>query len=98
MYYRHIEKITIFSLVMIVVIAFAAKMTAVSDTGKSALDGKSLVLKRCAVCHSLTRVKRAQSRFSRKKWEQTVDRMIRKGVRLDDNERIAVIEYLSGES
>ncbi len=57
------------------------------------LNGEKLVKKRCTACHSLDRLYHANK--DKAGWEKTVDRMIRKGVRLNDAERQAVVDYLS---
>jgi thiosulfate/3-mercaptopyruvate sulfurtransferase len=56
-------------------------------------DGETLVSERCTACHGLDRVHKA--RKDKAGWEETVDRMIRKGAKLNDSERQAVIDYLS---
>jgi len=58
------------------------------------LDGEKLVQERCTRCHDLERIYSAEK--DRDGWEKTVDRMIGNGAQLDDAERRAVIEYLSG--
>ncbi len=63
-----------------------------SDTG-SALDGDTLVSERCTVCHSRDRIDKADK--DEDGWTTTVDRMIGKGAQLDDDERAAVIAYLT---
>ncbi|HML22285.1 MAG TPA: hypothetical protein PKD09_11600 [Aggregatilinea sp.] len=59
----------------------------------SALDGEELVSTRCTVCHSRDRIDAATK--DRAGWEATVDRMIGHGAQLNDEERLAVIDYLS---
>lgn len=55
--------------------------------------GAALVQDRCGRCHGLDVVDE-ESR-TRADWERVVDSMIGRGARLDDEERLAVIEYLS---
>lgn len=63
------------------------------DTGQLMLDGQALVSERCTVCHDLARVDEAA--YDDVGWEATVDRMITKGAKLTEDEKVAVIEYLS---
>ncbi len=58
-------------------------------------DGAALLQERCSVCHSLDRVRGA--RKGREAWEQTVDRMIRRGAQLNEEERAVLIAYLARE-
>ena len=55
--------------------------------------GKVLLETRCTVCHTLERVQKKKA--ARAGWEKTVDHMIKKGAKLDDAEREAVMEYLT---
>jgi thiosulfate/3-mercaptopyruvate sulfurtransferase len=61
--------------------------------GKPSPEGEELVKKRCTVCHSLDRIYKTKK--DKAAWENTVDRMIRKGAQLNEAERQAVIDYLS---
>jgi thiosulfate/3-mercaptopyruvate sulfurtransferase len=61
--------------------------------GQPSLNGETLVNERCTVCHSLDRVHKANK--DKAGWVKTVDRMIRKGAKLNDAERQAVVDYLS---
>lgn len=56
-------------------------------------DGEVLLQERCAVCHTLDRVVRAG--HSALGWEQTVDRMVKRGAELNDEERTFLIDYLT---
>jgi cytochrome c5 len=55
--------------------------------------GKVLLETRCTVCHNLERVQK--KRADRAGWEKIVNHMIKKGAKLDDAEREAVMEYLT---
>ena len=66
-----------------------------SDSGAAVPSGKTLVEGRCTVCHGADRIDRVS--HDRAGWERIVDRMIDKGARLDEPERKAVIDYLSGQ-
>jgi hypothetical protein len=57
------------------------------------IDGPGLVRRRCTSCHSLDRVSRASK--SRIEWAQTVDRHVKRGMRLNPEERAGLIEYLA---
>ncbi|MBN2405062.1 MAG: hypothetical protein JXE06_05725 [Coriobacteriia bacterium] len=63
------------------------------EVGAQILDGEMLVAERCTGCHSLDPVDDAS--LDAVGWEAEVERMIEKGARLDDDEKAAVIEYLS---
>jgi len=67
-----------------------------SGTGDEAvadLDGKALVEERCTVCHSLQNVTSAKK--SRDGWQSTIERMIGKGAKLNDAEKVAVNDHLT---
>jgi cytochrome c5 len=59
----------------------------------STLDGEALVAERCTVCHSAERIDAAEK--DEAGWTETVERMIGNGAVLTDEEKAAVIEYLS---
>ena len=61
------------------------------DTGT--LDGEALVNERCTVCHTRERIDNADK--DEAGWTETVDRMIGHGAVLSDEERAAVIQYLT---
>lgn len=56
-------------------------------------DGATLLRERCTVCHGLDRVERAHKTWE--EWEQTVDRMVRRGTKLTEAERAVLVEYLA---
>ncbi|MFH1007834.1 MAG: rhodanese-like domain-containing protein [Candidatus Latescibacterota bacterium] len=56
-------------------------------------DADRLLRERCLSCHKLTRVYKA--RKNRTGWEKTIAGMVKKGARLDDAEREAVVQLLS---
>lgn len=62
--------------------------------GETMMSGAELVETRCTVCHSSERINNASK--DAEGWAATVDRMIGYGANLNDAEREAVIEYLSG--
>jgi cytochrome c5 len=64
-----------------------AATAAVEATGKTLLEA------RCSVCHDLERVYKKKD--DAEGWDKTVDRMRKKGARLDDAERAAVVSYLA---
>lgn len=59
----------------------------------SDLDGEQLVKIRCNKCHSLQRIEAAQK--GRDQWKSTVDRMLSMGAELNEQEKEAVLDYLS---
>lgn len=61
--------------------------------GGEILDGEALVAERCAGCHAIDRVESAG--YDEVGWEATIDRMIEKGATLTEEEKAAVIAYLS---
>ncbi|MGM0424284.1 MAG: hypothetical protein ACQEQX_05100 [Thermodesulfobacteriota bacterium] len=61
--------------------------------GASNLDGEQLLELRCNECHNLERVRAKEK--SRQQWESTVDRMINMGANLNEEEKEAVLDYLS---
>lgn len=64
----------------------------ISTTFASTDSPKDIVEKRCIACHNLSLVYNAKK--SKAEWEKTVERMIRYGARLNEEEREAVINYL----
>jgi len=58
-----------------------------------ALNGRSLLDERCAVCHDLGRVE--QSKKAEEEWKATVERMVGNGARLDEAEQELLIKYLA---
>ncbi len=73
---------------LLIVLVFIAISPAFAAGGST----KDLIEERCAGCHSLGLVYRAQK--SEPGWEKTVDRMIGYGAQMDKEERTAVIKYL----
>jgi hypothetical protein len=71
--------------------------TAPADTTGSgnatALDGKALVQERCTECHTLSRVQNTGRTSAG--WTNVVDAMIKQGVVLNADEKVAVIDYLA---
>lgn len=58
-----------------------------------AVDGAALLESRCSVCHSADKPK--QVKKTREEWEATVGRMVSKGARLTEQEKKALVDYLS---
>jgi hypothetical protein len=58
-----------------------------------AIAGEALLQERCTACHTLDRVMRAG--HTALGWEQTVDRMVKRGAELNDEERTVLIDYLA---
>lgn len=66
---------------------------AVAPTISANLDGKILLQERCTRCHSLSRV--ISKSESAEKWKMIVESMFRKGAELSEEEKQALIDYLS---
>ncbi len=64
-----------------------------TTTSGSTADGKAIVEAKCTQCHTLQRVTSATK--SEADWTKTVNRMMGKGLKLDDAEKQAVIAYLA---
>jgi hypothetical protein len=56
-------------------------------------DVETLARQRCSECHPLSRV--TDARKAREGWQQTVERMVDHGARLNEEEQQAVVDYLS---
>jgi cytochrome c5 len=69
--------------------------TKAEETGEKALDGKALLQERCTRCHGLDRVEK-HARVDREHWANIVREMMRKGAKLNDDERNALLDYLAG--
>lgn len=68
-----------------------------SPAADSGLDGDALINARCTVCHTRERIDLKQSNGAdRDAWVTTVDRMISYGAQLDEAEREAVLNFLTG--
>jgi cytochrome c5 len=56
------------------------------------LDGKSLLEDRCTICHSLDKV--YPKAYDAEEWEEVIDRMIKKGAKLNDDEIEILLDHL----
>lgn len=65
----------------------------VAETYYAGLDAEALINERCTFCHDVDVVYKAN--MSEAGWADTIDRMIARGASLDENEREAIIKYLS---
>jgi uncharacterized membrane protein len=74
---------------MTLILIFAIISIALAEN----ISPKDIIEKRCSVCHSTNRVYDAKK--SKADWESTVARMISYGAQLNQDEREAVINYLS---
>jgi mono/diheme cytochrome c family protein len=63
------------------------------DESSAPLTGEELMLQRCTVCHTETRI--VEKSADLEGWTTTVDRMMTKGARLDEAERQTLIDYLT---
>jgi hypothetical protein len=57
------------------------------------INSDALLQQRCTVCHNLNRV--TNKTWSLQQWEQNVSDMIRKGARLNAEEKDALVNYLA---
>ena len=60
----------------------------------STLNGEQLAREKCVQCHSYDRVERAEKDAAG--WESTINKMIRQGLNVTEEERQAILDYLSG--
>lgn len=63
-----------------------------SELSPTELEGKKLVTERCVVCHGVDKI--YSEKEDRAGWEKYVDDMIKKGAKLDTEERGKALEYL----
>lgn len=64
-----------------------------SAASVSTADGEALVNSQCTKCHNLSRVTALKQ--SEAGWTKTVSDMEKKGLKLSDSERAAIIAYLA---
>jgi LSD1 subclass zinc finger protein len=93
-----------FSLAIIFAVAVGALIIDsslnVKDTARvvnqetSLQDGASLLNIRCAQCHTVELIK--QTNQTRAEWENTLAQMEKMGVTLSNDEKIVLIDYLTG--
>ena len=55
--------------------------------------GREIVYKRCQSCHQLDRIKGEKN--SAEEWKQIVGRMIRNGLKISQEEKNIVLDYLA---
>jgi len=55
--------------------------------------GKALVSSRCGTCHAIGLVENARN--NQAGWDITVDRMIMNGAKIDQTQKIQIVEYLA---
>ena len=55
--------------------------------------GRDIVYKRCQTCHQLTRIK--GEKHSPEAWGKIVDRMIQNGLKISQEEKNMIIDYLA---
>jgi hypothetical protein len=55
--------------------------------------GKAIVDNACSKCHSVKKVQSANKKAGQ--WEATLDRMIKKGAKIEPEERALVLQYLN---
>jgi cytochrome c5 len=65
-----------------------------AETGpEGETNAETLLETRCTLCHTLERVEK--KKVDRAGWEKIVERMKEHGAKLDDDEREALVEYLT---
>lgn len=64
-----------------------------AESPAAGMPGEQLVQTKCKMCHDLSRVESAI--YSKDQWEETVGRMQQQGLVVTDDERDAIIEYLT---
>ena len=74
-------------------VAALSPLATLSPLPAPVADGATLLRERCATCHGLDRVESARKALE--EWEQTVDRMVRRGARLTEAERAVLVEHLA---
>jgi len=57
------------------------------------IDAAALLQERCTVCHGLGQTEAAQ--YTQEQWDDTVTRMVGYGAVLNDEEKVALIDYLA---
>jgi hypothetical protein len=57
------------------------------------IEGAKLLEERCSVCHPSSRPKSKQK--TPEQWETTVNRMMGKGAKLSDEEKVVLLDFLS---
>ena len=90
---------SVFSAILLTSLLLTAPLSAPAEeergkTGEPA--GKTLVEKKCTICHSIDRVYRAKKTYS--EWEQTVAKMMRYSDQmnfLNQKEKETVIDFLA---
>jgi mono/diheme cytochrome c family protein len=79
-----------------IVLALLGTSCSSSDTASDSapsVDGAALVAERCGECHAADLVKSVS--LDAAGWQANVERMVRKGAELSDEEAKIVIDYLS---
>jgi hypothetical protein len=62
-------------------------------TNKGGVSAQSLLSTRCSTCHNVDRIKKAKKTLV--EWEQTVNRMVVKGAKLDKEEKVVLADFLA---
>ncbi len=63
------------------------------ESPAAGMPGEQLVQTKCTMCHDLSRVESAV--YDRDGWEGTIERMQQQGLVVTNDERDAIIEYLT---
>lgn len=90
---------TLLAFVIIIVLLSSLLLTACASSTSSSssssgpLDGKALLEQRCTVCHDISGITRLHGTSSQ--WAGLVDQMIRRGAKLNAQEKQTLIDYLA---
>ncbi len=75
-----------FSIILVIAITLAYAETP---------SPRGILEKRCYTCHNINIVLKAKK--NKDEWEKTIDRMIGYGAKLDNEERVILVEFLTGK-
>jgi hypothetical protein len=83
---RHIARVLLGSMLVLA-------LSGCGEAGTAESSGEALAREKCTRCHSYGRVER--TRKDQAAWERTIDRMIGNGLQLTEEERSAILGYLT---
>ena len=66
------------------------------EAAEKPLDGKAVLQARCTRCHGLDKIEK-HAKVDREHWAKTVGAMIKKGAKLTNDERSALLDYLANQ-
>lgn len=77
-------------------LALMLSLVAAGSIIVAAETGEQLTLNKCGSCHGVNKLCRHLARRDAAAWTKTVDRMIKKGAKVNDQEKKTLAEYLAG--